>query len=224
MTVTQPSLSELSRMSTELESAHPLDVIRWTAERFGSGVVCTASFEDAVLVSLIAKAAPATEIVLIDTQYLFAETQWFAEELRKRLNLNLTILHPLANVVPDNLWQTDTAACCNVRKVEPLARALQGRAAWLTGIRRVDAPTRANAPILSWDVNRSLVKVNPVATWTDDDMELYRTLEELPKNPLTDRGYPSIGCWPCTEPVAPGADPRSGRWAGSGKVECGLHV
>jgi phosphoadenosine phosphosulfate reductase len=223
-TSSSPSLGDLARASAEFENAHPLDVVRWTAEQFGEGAVCTASFEDAVLVSLLAKAAPSIEIVLIDTQYLFAETEWFAEQLRQRLDLRLTVIHPLPNVVPDNLWQTDTAACCGVRKVEPLARALQGRTAWITGVRRVDAPTRANAPIVSFDVNRNLVKINPVATWSNDDMELYRTLEDLPKNPLTDRGYPSIGCWPCTEPVAAGADPRSGRWAGSGKVECGLHV
>ncbi len=224
MTIVPPSLSELSARSTEFESAHPLEVISWVADRFGPGAVCTASFEDAVLVSLIAKAAPTTEIVLIDTQYLFAETAWFAEELRKRLQLDLIVLHPEPHIVPDNLWQTDTTACCNARKVEPLARALRGRDAWFTGVRRVDAPTRANAPILSWDPVRSLVKVNPLATWSNDEMELYRTLEELPKNPLTDRGYPSIGCWPCTQPVAPGEDSRSGRWAGSGKVECGLHI
>lgn len=219
-----PSLAALAEKSAEFEKAHPLDVLAWTAETFGDGAICTASFEDAALVGLIAKAAPSMAIVMIDTQYLFAETKWFAEELRSRLGLNLIVEHPLPEIVPDNLWQTDTEACCRVRKVEPLARVLTGRAAWVTGVRRVDAPTRANAPILSWDPVRNLVKVNPVVTWTNDDIELYRTLEELPKNPLTDRGYPSIGCWPCTLPVAPGADPRSGRWAGSGKVECGLHV
>ncbi|MFP5376865.1 MAG: phosphoadenylyl-sulfate reductase, partial [Acidimicrobiia bacterium] len=109
-------------------------------------------------------------------------------------------------------------------KVEPLARALAGRAAWITGLRRVDAPTRAKAPIGSWDAARSMVKVNPLASWTDADMAGYAADHQLPVNPLTERGYPSIGCWPCTRPVAPGEDPRSGRWAGRGKTECGLHA
>ncbi len=209
----------------ELETAHPADVVRWAADQYGvAGLVVTASFEDAVLVHVAATAVPGIEIVLLDTQYLFAETQWFAEQLRTRLDLNLRVEHPAADVVPDNLWQTDTAACCDVRKVQPLARAIAGKAAWITGVRRVDGPTRANAPVASFDIGRGLVKVNPLATFTDDDMALYESLYELPKNPLSERGYPSIGCWPCTRPVAPGEDKRAGRWAGSDKTECGLHV
>lgn len=209
----------------ELETAHPADIVRWAADQHGvAGLVVTASFEDAVLVHVAATAVPGIEIVLLDTQYLFAETQWFAEQLRTRLDLNLRVEHPAADVVPDNLWQTDTAACCDVRKVQPLARAIAGKAAWITGVRRVDGPTRANAPIASFDIGRGLVKVNPLATFTDDDMALYESLYELPKNPLSERGYPSIGCWPCTRPVAPGEDKRAGRWSGSDKTECGLHV
>lgn len=206
-----------------LEQAHPADVLRWAADQFGTdGLVVTASFEDAVLVHVAATAVPGVEVVLLDTQYLFAETQWFAEELRRRLDLNLRVEHP--EVQPDNLWQTDTAACCDVRKVQPLARALAGKQAWITGVRRADGPTRANAPVAAYDIGRGLVKINPLATFTDDDMALYERLYELPRNPLTDRGYPSIGCWPCTRPVAPGEDKRAGRWAGSEKTECGLHV
>jgi phosphoadenosine phosphosulfate reductase len=208
-----------------LETSHPAEVVRWAAEQYGvDGLVVTASFEDAVLVHVAATAVPGIEIVLLDTQYLFAETEWFAEQLRQRLDLNLRVVRPLADVQPDNLWQTDTAACCNVRKVEPLQRAIAGRRAWLTGVRRVDGPTRATTPVAAYDVGRGLVKVNPLATFTDDDMALYEQLYELPRNPLTDRGYPSIGCWPCTRPVAPGEDKRAGRWAGSEKTECGLHT
>jgi phosphoadenosine phosphosulfate reductase len=208
-----------------LETSHPAEVVRWAAEEYGvEGLVVTASFEDAVLVHVAATAVPGIEIVLLDTQYLFAETEWFAEQLRQRLDLNLRVVHPLAAVQPDNLWQTDTAACCNARKVEPLQRAIAGRRAWLTGVRRVDGPTRATTPVAAYDVGRGLVKVNPLATFTDDDMALYEQLYELPRNPLTDRGYPSIGCWPCTRPVAPGEDKRAGRWAGSEKTECGLHT
>ena len=131
---------------SSLETAHPGDVVRWAAEQFGvDQLVVTASFEDAVLVHVAATAAPGIEITLLDTQYLFAETKWLADELTKRLDLNLRVIHPLPEVQPDNLWQTNTEACCQVRKVEPLQRALDGRQAWITGIRRVDGPTRANA-------------------------------------------------------------------------------
>lgn len=218
-------MTALTPIPSALEQAHPADVVRWAVEQFGvDGLVVTASFEDAVLVHVAATAAPGIEIVLLDTQYLFAETEWFAEELRRRLDLNLRIERPAADVLPDNLWQTDTAACCDVRKVQPLARALDGKRAWLTGVRRADGPTRANAPVAAFDIGRNLVKINPLATYTDDDMSLYERLYELPRNPLSDRGYPSIGCWPCTRPVLPGEDKRAGRWSGSDKTECGLHV
>ena len=222
--VASPPLREMAETSARFESAHPSEIIGWAAERFGAGLVFTSSFEDAVLVHLVAKAAPAVEIVLLDTQYLFAETHWFAEELRRSLDLRLTIIRPLPDVVADNLWQSDIEQCCARRKVEPLARSLAGRDAWITGIRRDDGPSRANAPILSWDLQRNLVKINPLATWSDAHMDAYANANDLPKNPLTDRGYPSIGCWPCTKPVAPGEDRRAGRWSGSDKTECGLHL
>lgn len=208
-----------------LDDLHPADVLRWAHDQFGlEHLVVTASFEDAVLVHVAATAVPGIDIVLLDTQYLFAETEWFAEELRKRLDLNLRIVHPLPGVHPDNLWQTDLEACCQVRKVEPLARAIAGKQAWITGVRRADGPTRANAPVAAFDIGRGLVKINPLATFSDDDVALYTQLHELPTHPLTDKGYASIGCWPCTRPVAPGEDKRAGRWAGAAKTECGLHV
>jgi phosphoadenosine phosphosulfate reductase len=219
-----PTLEELNARSLDFEHAAPNDIIAWASEQFGEGLVFTASFEDAVLIDLVARTAPSIEIILLDTQYLFAETEWFAEELRKRYDLRLTRMSPLPEVRPDNLWQTDLAGCCGVRKVEPLQRALAGRAAWITGIRRVDAPTRANAPIVSYDLSRQVVKINPLATWSDEQVALYEELEQLPRHPLTTKGYASIGCWPCTQPVAPGQDRRAGRWTGSGKVECGLHA
>jgi phosphoadenosine phosphosulfate reductase len=199
------------------------DVVRWSFETHGP-VATTVSFEDAALAHLVATTVPGAPITLLDTQYLFAETLWFVDELRRSLDLNLEVLHPQPDVLPDNLWQTDTDACCAVRKVEPLNRALAGKRAWITGLRRVDGPTRAHTPIAAFDVGRNLVKVNPLAAWSDDDLALYVRLHELPANPLTDRGYPSIGCWPCTRPVAPGEDRRTGRWAGQAKTECGLHV
>jgi len=165
---------------------------------------------------------PDLEVLFLDTQYHFAETLWFVEEVRARYDLNLTVVKPLA--AADNRWQLDVGGCCQVRKVEPLERGLAGKLAWLTGLQRDDAPTRANTPIVAWDEARQMVKVNPLATWTADDLAAYTIERELPVHPLAERGYPSIGCWPCTRPVAPGEDPRSGRWAGLGKTECGLHV
>jgi phosphoadenosine phosphosulfate reductase len=183
----------------------------------------TCSFEDVVLAHVAATAVPGIEIVMIDTQYLFAETKWLADELRKAMDINLRIVHPL-HVTPDNLWQTDTEACCNVRKVLPLNALLAEHTGWVTGVRRIDGPTRANTPVLSIDETRKVLKVNPLALYSDEEMDSYEYLYELPRNPLKDRGYPSIGCWPCTKPVAEGEDKRAGRWAGQAKTECGLHV
>ncbi|MDO9176444.1 MAG: phosphoadenylyl-sulfate reductase [Actinomycetota bacterium] len=208
-----------------LETAHPTEVVQWAAEQFGADqLVVTASFEDAVLVHVAATAVPGIEITLLDTQYLFAETRWLVDELTTRLDLNLRVLHPEPHIRPDNLWQTDVEACCHVRKVEPLNRALVGKLAWVTGVRRADGPTRANAPVAAYDLVRGLVKLNPLAAFSDDDMALYLQLHELPAHPLADKGYASIGCWPCTRPVAPGDDKRAGRWSGNAKTECGLHV
>jgi len=218
------TLDELTAVSASFEQAHPRDVIRWSHDRVGDGLVVTCSFEDAVLAHVANDAVPGIEIALLDTQYLFAETWWLAETLTKHHGLNLTVVSPAPDVVRDDLWQTNVEGCCALRKVEPLNRVLSGRSGWVTGVRRVDGPTRATAPIVTWDITRELVKLNPLATWTDDDMVLYQQLHDLPVNPLSQRGYSSIGCWPCTRPVAPGEDKRAGRWAGQGKTECGLHV
>lgn len=217
-----PDLAELAAVSDQFERAAPGVIIAWAVERFGDDLTLASSFEDAVLIDLAVAENPDIEVLFLDTQYHFAETLWFVEELRVRYALNLRVMEPL--VVPDNRWQRDVSSCCGVRKVEPLNRALAGKRAWITGLKRVDAPTRATAPIVSWDPGRRLVKVNPLATWTGLDMALYAAEHQLPANPLAERGYPSIGCWPCTKPVAPGEDPRSGRWSGLDKTECGLHA
>ena len=217
-------LIELNDVAKELERAHPGEIVRWAHERHGDGLVVTSSFGDAILAHVVSSAVPGIEIVLLDTQYLFAETHWYAEQLRRRFDINLRIVRPDENVVADDLWQTDTTACCRIRKVEPLERLLADRTAWVTGLRRSDSPSRRSTPVVSWDIGRSVVKVNPLATLTDDDVALYTQLFDLPANPLTDRGYPSIGCWPCTQPAGPGDDARAGRWAGSTKTECGLHL
>jgi phosphoadenosine phosphosulfate reductase len=208
-----------------VEQLHPSEVMRWAFDTYGvDNVTVTSSFEDAVLVHLAVTANPKADIVLLDTQYLFAETWWLAEEMQNRFDINLRVITPRLEIHRDNLWQTDVEGCCAVRKVEPLNRALEGKAAWITGVRRADGPTRANAPVVTYDIGRNLVKINPLATWSDDDMSLYAEINHLPVNPLSARGYPSIGCWPCTRPVAEGEDRRGGRWAGNAKTECGLHV
>ncbi len=223
------SVAQLSDVSALFETAHPAAIIHWAEATWPAGtaaippIVFTASFEDAVLVHLVATHAPSARIVLLDTGYLFAETKHLADDLERRLGIGIDRLVPEPGIDVD-VWKTDTEACCAARKVEPLGRALTGASAWITGIRRVDGPTRANAPIVSWDLQRNVVKINPLATWTDEQMGDYATEHDLPANPLTARGYPSIGCWPCTRPVAPGEDRRAGRWSGQDKTECGLHL
>ena len=217
-------LIELNDVAKELEGAHPGEIVRWAYERHSDGLVVTSSFGDAILAHVASSAVPGIEIVLLDTQYLFAETHWYAEQLRRRFDINLRVVRPDENVIADDLWQTDTTACCRIRKVEPLERLLADRTAWVTGLRRSDSPSRRSTPVVSWDIGRSVVKVNPLATLSDEDVALYTQLFDLPANPLTDRGYPSIGCWPCTQPADPSDDARAGRWAGSTKTECGLHI
>ena len=223
-TALAPDLMEIHRASTELADAPPTQILRWAAERYGHDLVVTASFGDATLVHLAATAIPGVEIVLIDTGYLFAETLWYAERLRSQLDVNLTIITPRLQESDADRWQHDPDGCCGVRKVEPLNRALQGRAAWASGLRRSDSAARANAPVVSYDLQRRITKINALASMSDDDVETYHRVHGLPHHPLTDRGYPSIGCWPCTRPVSPGDDPRAGRWAGTDKTECGLHL
>lgn len=217
-----PDLGELAEVSARLEKSSPGAAVAWAQERFGDGLVLAASFQDSVLIDIAVQAAPGIEVMFLDTQYHFAETLWYVEQVRRRYDLNLKVMSP--KIEPDDLWQRDLEGCCGFRKVEPLARGLEGKTAWITGLRRVDAPTRANAPVVSWDAGRGLVKINPLATWTDEDMAGYTADHGLLEHPLASRGYPSIGCWPCTRPVAEGEDPRAGRWSGSGKVECGLHA
>jgi phosphoadenosine phosphosulfate reductase len=224
-TVSRPlvdvDLAELAAVSAELERKPASAAIKWASQRFGDDMVLAASFQDCVLIDVASRVTPDIEVVFLNTQYHFAETLWYVERMRERYDLNLRVMEPL--VAPDDLWETDPDECCAMRKVEPLARALQGKQAWMTGLRRVEAPTRAKTPIVHLDVGRGIVKVNPLATWTDGDIAQYKQDHRLLDHPLAAQGYPSIGCWPCTRPVAPGEDPRSGRWTGRGKMECGLH-
>jgi len=216
-----PDLAELAQVSADLEQEPASSAVKWAWERFGDGAVLAASFQDCVLIDIAMQVAPDIEIVFLDTQYHFDETLRFVNQVRDRYDLNLRVVTP--QIDPDDLWRVDPDECCAMRKVEPLARALEGKAAWLTGLRRDEAPTRTNAPVVGFDIGRGIVKINPIAAWSHDEIDNYVADRGLPVHPLRDQGYPSIGCWPCTKPVSDGDDPRAGRWAGSGKLECGLH-
>jgi phosphoadenosine phosphosulfate reductase len=212
---------EIEARALEFEAAPAGKVIAWAIERFGSGVSLACSFQDCVIIDLAVQIDPAIEVLFLDTGFHFPETLAYVEDVRRRFDLNLRVLTPGPEA---DAFPCGSDRCCEMRKVAPLDQALQGRQAWMTGLKRVDALTRAATPIVSWDDTRHLVKVNPLATWTEDDVTNYQTDHGLPIHPLVPRGYLSIGCAPTTRPVAPGEDPRAGRWAGSNKTECGLHV
>ena len=209
-----PDLRELAAVSAALECQPATAAIEWAAARFDDGLVLASSFQDCVLIDLAAQVAPDLEVVFLDTQYHFAETLWYVDTVRRRYDLRLRVVEP--DIDPD--------ACCAARKVVPMAKALAGREAWMTGLRRDEAPTRARTPIVGYDVGRGMVKVNPLATWTAVDVKHYAESRGLPEHPLREKGYASIGCWPCTRPVAEGEDARAGRWSGLDKLECGLHT
>lgn len=217
-----PDLAELNAVARRLESRPATAAIDWAWSRFGPDVVLAASFQDCVLIDLVSQVAPGIEVAFLDTGYHFAETLWYVDQVRARYDLDLTMITP--EVPLDDRWLTDPDACCNARKVEPLAKALAGKAAWMSGLRREESATRSNAPIVAYDIAKGLVKVNPIANWTDADVAGYARDRDLPIHPLADRGYASIGCWPCTRPVEEGETVRSGRWAGTDKTECGLHA
>lgn len=213
--------AELTRIDEELETAPASKVVRWALDTFGEGLVLAASFEDVVLIDLATRMAPQIQVVFLDTEAHFPETLAFVEEVRVRYDLNLIVTRPGPEAAAH---PCGSAQCCQFRKVEPLRRALEGKAAWLTSLKRADGPTRADAPIVSWDSGFALVKINPLATWTAGDIASYLVDHELPTHPLVARGYRSIGCAPTTRPVSDGEDVRAGRWAGLDKSECGLHV
>jgi phosphoadenosine phosphosulfate reductase len=214
--------ADLAAEARRLDGAPAEEIVAWAAERFGPGLTLTSSFGDCVLIDVATRVVPDLDVVFLDTQYHFPQTLSYLEQVRRRYDLNLRVIGP--EVAPDERWRTDTDACCAVRKVAPLARALAGRAAWMTGLRRSETAARRMAPVAVWDPRRNLVKVNPLATWTDQDVVDYVAANELPRHPLEAAGFTSIGCWPCTRPTKPGEDARAGRWSGSGKTECGLHL
>jgi len=215
--VTDAELAELSRRFEREPASH---IIGWAVERFAPHLSLTASMTDAVLIDLAVKVYPAIEVVFIDTGYHFPETMQTVETVRRRYGLNLKIM----TVEPHDeaLWEVDPENCCSAVKVGQLDRALLGKAAWMSGLRRCEADSRVTAPIVARDL-RGLVKVNPIAMWDDLDVAGYIAEHDVPVNPLVHHGFPSIGCMPCTKPASDPADPRSGRWAGQARTECGLH-
>lgn len=213
------------------------ELLRWTADVFGTDFLIAANMQDAVLIDVASKAIGADaiadaplKVLFLDTGYHFAETIGTRDAVVDVYNLDLINVEPEHTVAQQdsllgkNLYASNPAECCRLRKVVPLKAALAPYRAWVTGIRRAESPTRANAPLISFDEGFGLVKINPLAAWTDEQFQDYIDTHGVLVNPLVDDGYPSIGCAPCTAKPAPGADPRSGRWAGSAKTECGLHV
>jgi phosphoadenosine phosphosulfate reductase len=218
--LTPPLLDEFETVNRRFEHESPLEILKWTFERFDDDVAMACSFEDVALLHMVHVLRPSTEIVFLDTGGHFLETLEFASRIERDWSLNMTRTTPSEQAAP---WPCGTERCCELRKVEPLGRALASRAAWITSVKRVDAPTRANMKVLMWDEKFGLAKVNPLATWTDDDVAYYLRTNDLPEHPLWAQGYASIGCAAMTEkPQVPG-DRRSGRWVGADKEECGLH-
>jgi phosphoadenosine phosphosulfate reductase len=213
--------TDLAALSEKFEHMPAGAIIEWAVEAFHPHLCLTASMTDAVLIDLAVKVEPSIEVVFIDTGYHFPETLQTVEDVRRRYGLNMKMM-----TVPthdEELWKVDPENCCSAIKVGQLDRALFGKDAWMSGLRRSESPTRAQAPLVARDI-RGLIKVNPIGMWTDDDVAGYIRDHDVPYNPLVDQGYRSIGCWPCTVPTAEGEDPRSGRWAGQDKLECGLHL
>lgn len=213
---------DLAAADAALDGVPAEEVVGWARERFGDGLLLASSLSDCVLLDLASRVVPGLAVVFLDTQYHFPETLDYLETVRARYDVDLQVVTPL--VAPDDRWRTDTDACCAARKVEPLRRALAGRSAWMTGLRRSESLSRRRAPVVSWDAGRGLAKVNPLAAWSADDVARYVAAHDLPRHPLEASGYRSVGCRPCTRPTADGEDPRAGRWAGSTKTECGIHL
>ena len=218
------------RAGRDLEGASAQDVLRWAVDSFGDRFVIASSMGDGLLAHLVSTVASGVDVLFLDTGYHFAETIGTRDAVAQVYDVRVRTVLPLLSVAQQDaehgsrLYERDPNACCALRKVEPLARGLEPYDAWASGIRRDEAATRRDIGVVEWDAKRSMVKVNPLAAWTQADVDAYVAEHGVLVNPLAYDGYPSIGCAPCTRRVAPGDDPRSGRWAGSEKTECGLHV
>lgn len=228
------SQQEIQAWGDSCETKQPQEVLAAAIERYADKIVLACSFgaEDVVLVDMVHRIDPTVPLFYLDTDFLFPETYATRDRIIERYKLqSAQVLSVKSLLTPerqaeqygDALWTSNPDRCCQLRKVEPLTRVLKGFDAWITGIRRDQSPTRAHTKLIEWDDKFQLVKINPLAKWTWVDVWTYIKIHEVPYNPLHDRNYPSIGCTHCTKPVMPGEDPRSGRWQGSAKTECGLH-
>ena len=206
-----------------------LAVLRWAGMTFGDDFAVTSSMADGLLAHLASEAVPGVKIVFLDTGYHFAETLGTRDWIASQLPVTIVTVEPPQTVAEQDarygprLYERDPDRCCDLRKVRPLADALSGYAAWASGVRREESAARKDTKLVDWDEKREMLKINPLAAWTQDDVDAYIDEHDVPVNPLVELGYASIGCAPCTSPVAPGEDPRAGRWAGLSKTECGIH-
>ncbi len=225
---------DFKTLSDSFEAKSPQDVLAYAIEKYHPKIVLACSFgaEDVVLVDMAHRINPLVPMFYLDTDFLFPETYATRDRVIEQYGLKpVQVIQVKSLLTPqkqaesygDALWTSNPDQCCQLRKVEPLTRVLKGYSAWITGIRRDQAPSRASAGLIEWDQKFRLVKVNPLARWSWTDVWSYIKIYEVPYNPLHDQDYPSIGCTHCTKPVMPGQDPRSGRWQGSAKTECGLH-
>ena len=214
-----PQLPEL-----DFEAMSAEELLRWAHAEFGDRICLTCSWQrqSSALVHMISDLDLDVDVVELDTLVLFPETYETRDRLVDRYGLTLKSFRPMDP--PDRLWETDVDACCGIRKVEPLERALAGYDAWITGIRRGQSSSRANARKVEWSERYGVWKIQPLADWTEKEIWRYIVENDVPYNPLHDAGYRSIGCIPCTRPTRPDEEERAGRWAGSDKLECGIHV
>jgi phosphoadenosine phosphosulfate reductase len=219
----------VSHWGAELELAPAVVIVEWAAATFGERFCVTSSMGDAVLTDVVSKVVPGIDVLFLDTGYHFVETIGTRDAVEATMPVNLISITPVQSVAEQDaaygkdLYKTDPDLCCKLRKVEPLAERLANYDAWATGLRRAETKNRVIAPVIGWDAKKGKVKISPLARWSDEQVEKYMADNGILVNPLVYDGYPSIGCWPCTRRVAPGEDPRSGRWAGTNKTECGIH-
>ncbi|MFV0406671.1 MAG: phosphoadenylyl-sulfate reductase [Propioniciclava sp.] len=229
------SAAELEQLATEagsrLATADAHTVLAWAAETFGDALAVACSMAgDTVVPHLAAQQAPGVDVLFLQTGYHFPETIGTRDALASSADITLVDVWPIQTVAEQDadygsqLHDRDPARCCALRKVEPINRELASYEAWVTGLRREDSPLRTDTPVVEWDSAHQMVKINPIAAWSFDELLDYASAHGVPVNLLLTEGYPSIGCAPCTRPVADGEDPRAGRWAGLAKTECGLHV
>ncbi|QHW32702.1 phosphoadenylyl-sulfate reductase [Paenibacillus rhizovicinus] len=220
----------ITQKAVELETATPQEILKFAVETFPNiTFACSFGAEDVVLVDMLQKISPKTDIFYLDTDFHFKETYETRDRMAEIYGLEFVRVQPAitpeeqAAQFGEELWKSDANECCNIRKVQPLTQILSKYEAWITGIRRDQAPARANAKKIEYDTKFGLVKFNPIANWTSEDVWNYIRENNVYYNPLHDNHYPSIGCEHCTRQVMPGEDPRAGRWSGQEKTECGLH-